>query len=41
MPYSSIFVPTGGGTTPEFWLDKSKKEVAEARATLGAILELQ
>ena len=39
--YSSIFVPTGGGTTPEFWLEKSKKEVAEARATLGAILELQ
>ena len=39
--YSSIFVPTGGGTTPEFWLDKSKKEVAGARATLGAILELQ
>ena len=39
--YSSIFVPPGGGTTPEFWLEKSKKEVAGARATLGAILELQ
>lgn len=39
--YSSIFVPTGGGTTPEYWLGRCKKEVAKARATLGVILELQ
>ena len=39
--YSSIFVPTGGGTTPEYWLIRSKKEIKEARSTLGRILELQ
>ena len=39
--YSSIFVPTGGGTTPEFWLDRSKKEIVKTRATLAKILELQ
>eukprot|EP00966_Prymnesium_polylepis_P265039 6123302-Prymnesium_polylepis.1 len=39
--YSSIFVPTGGGTTPEYWLARSKKEVVVARATLARILELQ
>lgn len=39
--YSSIFVPTGGGTTPEYWLIRSKKEIKEARTTLGRILELQ
>ena len=39
--YSSIFVPTGGGTTPEYWLARSKKEVAKARSTLGQFLELQ
>lgn len=39
--YSSIFVPTGGGTTPEFWLERSKKEIAKARATLDVILGLQ
>ena len=38
--YSSIFVPTGGGTTPEYWLIRSKKEVTKARSTLGRILEL-
>ena len=38
--YSSIFVPTGGGTTPDYWLARSKKEVVKARATLGRILEL-
>ena len=39
--YSSIFVPTGGGTNTEYWLDRSKKEVVKARATLGTILQLQ
>jgi hypothetical protein len=39
--YSSIFVPTGGGTTPEYWLVRSKKEVTQARATLSRILELE
>jgi len=39
--YSSIFVPTGGGTTPEYWLSRSKKEVIKARDTLGLILELK
>ena len=39
--YSSIFVPTGGGTTPEYWLARSKKDVVRARTTLGRILELQ
>ena len=39
--YSSIFVPTGGGTTPEYWLGKAKKDVVQARATLDAILELK
>ena len=38
--YSSIFVPTGGGTTPEFWLARSKKEATAARATLARFLEL-
>ena len=38
--YSSIFVPTGGGTTPEYWLARSKKEAIKARATLARILEL-
>ena len=39
--YSSIFVPTGGGTTPEYWLARSKKEVAQAQATLARILALK
>ena len=39
--YSSIFVPTGGGTTPEYWLERSKKEIAKARGTLDQILKLQ
>ena len=39
--YSSIFVPTGGGTTPEYWLVRSKKGIKEARTTLGRILELE
>lgn len=39
--YSSIFVPTGGGTTPEYWLDRSKKEIVQARAKLDRILELR
>ena len=39
--YSSIFVPTGGGTNTEYWLAKCKKEVVKARATLGTILELK
>ena len=39
--YSSIFVPTGGGTTPEYWLKRSKKEVAKSRDTLSLILELK
>ena len=39
--YSSIFVPTGGGTTPEYWLDKSRKDVALARATLDRFLALE
>jgi hypothetical protein len=38
--YSSIFVPTGGGTTPEYWLGRSKKEVARARSTLRQILDI-
>ena len=39
--YSSIFVPTGGGTTPAYWLARSRKEIVKARATLGLLLELQ
>lgn len=39
--YSSIFVPTGGGTTPEYWLTRSKSGIKQARATLGRILELR
>ena len=39
--YSSIFVPTGGGTTPEYWLARSRKEVTKTRGTLAAILELE
>ena len=39
--YSSIFVPTGGGTNTEYWLDRSKKEIVKCRATLATILELQ
>ena len=39
--YSSIFVPTGGGTTPDYWLARSKKEVAKAQTTLAVILELK
>jgi len=38
--YSSIFVPTGGGTTPAYWLARSRKEIVKARATLGLLLEL-
>ena len=29
--YSSLWVPTGGGTDASFWLTKSKKEAAKAR----------
>jgi hypothetical protein len=36
--YSSIFVPTGGGTTPEYWLARSKEQIAKAQATLGRII---
>ena len=39
--YSSIFVPTGGGTTPGYWLWRSKKEVVKVRASLRRILELK
>ena len=39
--YSSIFVPTGGGTTPEYWLARSKKEITKARTTLDRIIELK
>jgi hypothetical protein len=39
--YSSIFVPTGGGTTPGYWLGRSKKEVVKVRASLRRILELK
>lgn len=39
--YSSIFIPTGGGTNPEYWLVRSKKEVSKARVTLGRILALE
>ena len=39
--YSSIFVPTGGGTTPEYWLARSRKEVVKARASVGRLLELK
>ena len=39
--YSSIFVPTGGGTTPAYWLARSKKEVVKVRAQLGRVLELR
>jgi hypothetical protein len=35
--YSSIFVPTGGGTTPEYWLARSKAQVVKAQSTLGSI----
>jgi len=37
--YSSIFVPTGGGTTPEYWLARSKQQIVKARATLGRIMQ--
>lgn len=39
--YSSIFVPTGGGTNPEYWLARSKKEITKTRGTLDQILKLQ
>ena len=37
--YSPIFVPTGGGTTPEYWLARSKQQIVKARATLGRIMQ--
>jgi len=38
--YSSIFTPTGGGTTPEYWLKRSQKEVVKVRASVTRLLEL-
>jgi hypothetical protein len=36
-----IFVPTGGGTTPEYWLARSKKEVVKVRASVTKILDFK
>mmetsp|Transcript_7357 Transcript_7357/g.17679 ORF Transcript_7357/g.17679 Transcript_7357/m.17679 type:complete len:149 (-) Transcript_7357:26-472(-) len=39
--YSSLWVPTGGGTNKEYWLSKSKKEAAKARDSLKKLIDLQ
>ena len=39
--YSSIFVPTGGGTNTEFWLKKAKLEIKNVRGSLQRIADLK
>ena len=39
--YSSIFVPTGGGTNTEFWLKKAKIEIKNVRGSLQRIADLK
>ena len=39
--YSSIFVPTGGGTNTEFWLKKAKVEIKNVRGSLQRIADLK
>ena len=39
--YSSIFVPTGGGTNTEFWLKKAFVEIKNVRGSLQRIADLK
>ena len=39
--YSSLWVPTGGGTDASYWLKRSKKEAVKARDSLKKLIELQ
>ena len=39
--YSSLWVPTGGGTNKEYWLAKSRKEVERVQKSLKRLIELQ